>query len=178
MRCILGAACRESVVVKPNWVHQAHQLQPDVWEPVITHPAVVLAVAEVLAEELAGKAQIAICDAPISYADFAAITSRGDLHAGLARLRSRWPSLTLDVIDLRREVWVVKDDVVVERRPNQPDPRGYVALDLGRDSLLHGHRGEGRYYGADYDAGTVNRHHRGAVQEYLLSGTVMGCDLS
>ena len=26
------------VVVKPNWVHQAHQSQPDVWEPVITHP--------------------------------------------------------------------------------------------------------------------------------------------
>jgi uncharacterized protein (DUF362 family) len=163
--------------VKPNWVHEAHQLDTGVWEPLITHPAVVLAVVDVLAEALGGVGRIALCDAPISYANFAAIAGRGQLQEGLARLRARWPSLTLEVLDLRREVWVVKDDVVVERRPNRPDPCGYVALDLGRDSLLHGHRGEGRYYGADYDAGTVNRHHRGSVQEYLLSGTVMSCDL-
>ena len=34
---------------------------------------------------------------------------------------------------------------------NEEDPRGYVRLDLGRDSLFYGFAGEGRYYGADYD---------------------------
>jgi hypothetical protein len=50
-------------------------------------------------------------------------------------------------------------------------------MDLGRDSLLYGFRGEGRYYGADYDVGVVNEHHRGPVQEYLIAGTPMACDL-
>ena len=35
----------------------------------------------------------------------------------------------------------------------------------------------GRYYGADYDVGEVNRHHRGDLHEYLLAGTPMTCDL-
>ncbi|MFI4941917.1 MAG: DUF362 domain-containing protein [Burkholderiales bacterium] len=165
------------VVVKPNWVREAHQLDRDVWMPVITHPTVVLAVVEALAEALEGAGTIAICDAPITYADFSAILKRGDLEARLAALRSSWPGVRVELIDLRRETWTVKDDVVVERRPNPPDPRGYVALDLGRDSLFYGHQGEGRYYGADYDAGVVNRHHHGLVQEYLVSGTAIACDL-
>ncbi len=165
------------VVVKPNWVQQAHEYAPDVWEPVITHPRVVLAVVESVAEEMRGSGVIAICDAPNTYADFERIVARGDLRARLGALRTRWPSLEVQLIDLRREVWILKDEVIVDRRENPPDPRGYVALNLGRDSLLYGFRGEGRYYGADYDAGVVNRHHQGAVQEYLIAGTAMACDL-
>ena len=60
---------------------------------------------------------------------------------------------------------------------NVPDPRGYVELNLAQHSLFYGYAGEGRYYGADYDAGVVNGHHCGLAQEYLLAGTPMGCDL-
>ena len=39
---LLGRRDRELlVVVKPNWVQQAHEYRQQVWEPVITHPAVV-----------------------------------------------------------------------------------------------------------------------------------------
>src|SRR4051812_38076865 len=38
------------VVVKPNWIQESHEYQPDVWEPVITHPRLLLAVIEALAE--------------------------------------------------------------------------------------------------------------------------------
>ena len=175
---ILGRTDRERlVVVKPNWVQQAHEYKREVWEPVITHPAVVSCVVEVLAEEMKGKGTIAICDAPNTHADFEAIVTRGDLGNRLSHVQTKWPSLRLELLDLRREVWRVENGVVVERRANPPDPRGYVAVNLGRDSLLHGFRGEGRYYGADYDVGVVNAHHHGLVQEYLLAGTPMACDL-
>jgi hypothetical protein len=118
-----------------------------------------------------------VCDAPHTYADFAATVRRGGLPAEIERVRREWPRLDLEVLDLRREVWIRKEKVVVERRPNTEDPRGYVRLDLGRDSLFHGHRGEGRYYGADYDTRVVNEHHRGDVHEYLLAGSPMACDL-
>src|SRR4051794_18534947 len=52
------------VVVKPNWVQESHEYRPDVWEPVITHPAVLLAVIEGLAELMRGCGTISVCDAP------------------------------------------------------------------------------------------------------------------
>jgi uncharacterized protein (DUF362 family) len=165
------------VVVKPNWIQESHETRPEVWEPVITHPDVLVAVIEALASRMGGQGTIAVCDAPHTYADFEAILRRGDLLAEIERVRLRWPQLAIEVLDLRREVWIRKEQVVVDRRPNREDPRGYVRLDLGEDSLFHGHRGEGRYYGADYDARVVNEHHRGRVHEYLLAGTPMACDL-
>jgi uncharacterized protein (DUF362 family) len=165
------------VVVKPNWIQESHERLPDVWEPVITHPRVVIAVVETLASVMGGRGTICVCDAPHTHADFASIVGRGDLLSEIDALRRAWPRLAIEILDLRREVWIRKEGVVVERRPNPQDPRGYVRLDLGRDSLFSGHRGEGRYYGADYDTSVVNGHHRGDVHEYLLAGSPMACDL-
>ncbi|HOZ45898.1 MAG TPA: DUF362 domain-containing protein [Candidatus Hydrogenedentes bacterium] len=165
------------VVVKPNWVQQAHEFAPDIWEPVITHPALVKAVLTYLAEAMDQRGTIALCDAPNTYADFSRILERGGLGAFVADFVAQHPGITLEIIDLRREIWITKEQVIVERRPNTPDPRGYTAVNLGRDSLFHGFHGEGRYYGADYDFAEVNRHHSGEVQEYLLAGTPMACDL-
>jgi hypothetical protein len=50
-------------------------------------------------------------------------------------------------------------------------------VDLGARSCLYRHSGEGRFYGADYDRRSVNRHHRGDRQEYLLAGTPLEADL-
>jgi len=173
----LLAGSSRLVVVKPNWIQESHEQLPEVWEPVIAHPSVVVAVVEALAAAMGGRGTICVCDAPHTYADFGAIVARGGFRAEVDRLRLQWPRLAIEILDLRREVWIRKEGVVVERRPNREDPRGYVRLDLGRDSLFHGHRGEGRYYGADYDARVVNEHHRGDVHEYLLAGSPMACDL-
>ena len=168
---------RRLIVIKPNWLQEAHEYKPDVWEPVITHPTIVLAVIECLAEKMAGQGTISVCDAPHTYASFESILARGGLKTRIAALSQRWPELKIEVLDLRREVWVRKDEVVVERRPNTEDPRGYVRFNLGCDSLFYGHPGEGRYYGADYDTNVVNSHHHGETQEYLLAGTPIKCGL-
>lgn len=174
---LLGAGDDGLAVVKPNWLYHQHAHQPDVWETVITHPAVLLAVVESLAEKMNGRGAISLCDAPTTQADFSAILQRGELLPGLDEIRKRWPKLKLETLDLRREIWIQKEEVNVERRPNTEDPRGYVRVDLGRDSLFYTHSGQGRYYGADYDQGVVNEHHRGQVQEYLIAGTPMKCHL-
>ena len=165
------------VVVKPNWIQESHEHRPDVWEPVITHPRILLAIVETLATYMDGRGTICICDAPHAYADFSAITARGSFSTEIGTLRRRWPSLRIELIDLRRETWLRQDEVVVERRPEPDDPRGYVRLDLARDGLLYAHQGEGSYYGADYASTVVNRHHQGVVQEYMLAGSPIACDL-
>jgi uncharacterized protein (DUF362 family) len=165
------------VIVKPNWVQQSHEYRPNVWLPVITHPSVVVAVVETLAEFMSGRGAICICDAPHTYADFDAIVSRGGLRDRLDGIRARWPKLDLKMLDLRREIWRRKEEVTVERRMNDGDPRGYARLDLGRDSLFYRHHGEGRFYGADFETAVVNSHHQGEIQEYLIAGSPIACDL-
>ncbi len=165
------------VVVKPNWIQESHQHDPAVWEPVITHPNLVLAVVGKIAEATQGQGTIALCDAPHTYANFEAILARGRLRDRLQLIQNQWPDLKIEITDLRRETWITQDDVVVDRRPNPHDPRGYTRLNLGRDSLFFGHWGEGHYYGADYDTNELHQHHHGEVHEYLIAGTPMHCDL-
>jgi len=161
------------VVIKPNWIQHAQDNNLDSWEPMITHPSVVSAVVEATAERLSVNGTIAICDGPTTYAEFDEILRRGGLQEQITAVQRRHPELKFEVLDLRREVWVRKENVVVDRRKNVEDPRGYTRIDLGENSALFGHSGEGKYYGADYDSTVVNEHHRGRRHEYLIAKTAM-----
>lgn len=165
------------IVVKPNWVEESHVLKKEIWEPVITNPDVIICLLECLVERIVGEATICVCDAPSTYVNFGAILERGDFSKRFAGLAAKYPNIKFELLDLRREVWITKEDVVVERRPNPEDPRGYVKVNLGKDSLFYRHVGEGRFYGADYDSAVVNSHHYGEIQEYLIAGTPIACDL-
>jgi uncharacterized protein (DUF362 family) len=164
------------VAVKPNWVqHRAES--SDSWDALITAPDLVVQVVRAVAALTGGRALVSVCDAPHTYADFDAILDRGALRHRLSRVGIEWPALQLEILDLRRERWIVQDTVVVHREPNAEDPRGYTAVDLGPRSCLYQHGGEGRFYGADYDRQGVNLHHHGDRHEYLLAGTPLEADL-
>lgn len=165
------------VVVKPNWVEDSHLYKKEVWEPIITNPDVILCLLECLAERIVGTATICVCDAPNTYVDFAAILGRGNFKKRFSSLAEKYPRIKFELLDLRREIWITKQDVVVKRLANPEDPRGYVKVNLAQESLFYGHVGEGRFYGADYDSAVVNSHHNGKIQEYLIAGTPIACDL-
>jgi uncharacterized protein (DUF362 family) len=165
------------VVIKPNWIQEGNEENPNDWEALITHPKVLIAVVEALSDEMKGCGSIAICDAPHGYADFKKVLDRGDFMQRLNSIREANPGINFEILDLRRTIMVLKQNVVIDRVQNVPDPRGYVRLDMGRNSLFFHHCGEGRYYGADYDRDEVNRHHHDETHEYLLAGTPIACDL-
>ena len=81
-----------------------------------------------------------------------------------------------ELIDLRREQWTNRDGVITVAGC-RGDPYGNIAFDLGNASEFAGHRGAGRYYGADYDSNKVNQHHLDGRHEYLLAGSAIGCDV-
>ncbi len=83
----------------------------------------------------------------------------------------------MELVDLRKEEWEQAEEVIVQRRKLAGDPNGYLAFDLGSRSEFHGHHGEGRYYGADYDSDELNKHHTGGRHEYLISGSAIQCDV-
>jgi len=165
----------ETVLLKPNLVHQRHPRDPQGWRYVITHGSVVRAVADYVWKALGPKGKIILADAPQTDASFSEMVR----ILGLDVIREFYAShgLNFEIIDLRQEEWTTRGDVVVKRTRLAPNPYGAVAFDLGQASEFTGHPGAGHYYGADYDAGVVNRHHGEGRHEYLIAGCAVKCDV-
>src|SRR5215472_13438614 len=149
----------ETVLLKPNMVHQRHPRDAEGWRCVVTHGSLIRAVADYVWKALGPTGKIIVADAPQTDASFSEMSRL----LGLDTMRDfyNFRGLTFEIIDLRQEEWTTRGDVVVERRKLPPNPYGSVAFDLGEASEFVDHRGSGHYYGADYDAGIVNRHHSG-----------------
>lgn len=169
----------ETVLLKPNWVKAVHPregaLGADAWQSVVTHPSVVRAVADYCFRATGPQGQVIVADAPQTDSSWAAIESRLALES--LRLEYLRRGLNLEILDLRQEEWRLEGGVVAERRRLPGDPQGYVAFNLAAGSEFAGHAGAGRYYGADYDDRTVNRHHSGGRHEYLLARSAVAADV-
>ena len=165
----------ESVLLKPNMVHQRHPRDPEGWRYVITHGSVIRAVADYVWKAVGTKGKIILADAPQTDASFSEMTRL----LGLDAIRDFYleRGLSFELIDLRQEEWITRGDVVVERRKLPPNPYGSVAFNLGKASEFVDHPGAGHYYGADYDASVVNHHHSGGRHEYLIAGCAIKCDV-
>jgi uncharacterized protein (DUF362 family) len=164
-----------AVLLKPNLIHDRHPRGRSGWQCTLTHPEVIRAAAEWLFQAVGGAARVVVADAPQTDASFEAIRRLLGLDDLVASFREQ--GLMLELFDLRREEWTSRDGVIIERRKLPGDPKGYVAFDLGEYSEFAGHNGAGRYYGADYDEGEVNRRHTGGRHEYLVCRTAIEADL-
>ena len=165
----------EMVLLKPNLIKESHPRDPDGWRYVMTHGSVVRAVADYVWKAVGTKGRVVVADAPQTDSSFREISSVLGLEAIVSHFTER--GLDFSLADIRKEEWTSKDQVIVDRKTLTGDPEGYVAFDLGERSCFHDHNGAGRYYGADYDSGEVNRHHCGGRHEYLISGTAVAADV-
>jgi hypothetical protein len=156
-------------------VVERHPRDPEGWRYVLTQGSVVRAVADYIALALGGHGRLILADAPITDASFTMMTRLLGFDAIKAFYAER--GLPMELIDLRLEEWRSVDAVPMEKRRLPGDPRGGVAFNLGAASELAGHRGAGRYYGADYDVGEVNHHHTGGRHEYLIAASAIHCDV-
>jgi uncharacterized protein (DUF362 family) len=165
----------QTVLLKPNLVQEDHPTDPEGWKYVITHGSFISSVAYYVVRALEGRGRILIADAPQTDSSFAKICQRLSLHEIATHYRRR--ALEFEILDLRKEEWENVDEVIVARRAISGDPAGYACFDLADMSEFKGHNGSGRYYGADYDASEVNRHHSNGHHEYLISKSVIQADV-
>jgi uncharacterized protein (DUF362 family) len=170
---LIGAG--ETVLLKPNLVHQRHPRDPEGWRYVITHGSVIRAVADYVWKAVGPNGKIILADAPQTDASFSEMVKLLGLDAIRDFYRSR--GLVFELIDLRQEEWKTRGEVIVERKKLPANPYGAVAFDLGHASEFASHTGAGHYYGADYDSGVVNRHHSDGRHEYLIAGCAIKCDV-
>lgn len=165
----------DRVLVKPNLIFETNQAAPGRWEEVVTHPSVIRAVTDYVLAALDGRGEVWIADGPQTDADFDLVAERTGLRAVVGFYREL--GLPVKLLDLRRELWITRGDVIRERRPLPGDPRGTVQVDLGSRSAFRDYRGSGRFYGADYDASETRAHHAEGRHEYVLCGTAMEADV-
>lgn len=166
----------DTVVLKPNFIREGHETRPREWEQVITHGAIVRAVGDYVIRALAGRGRMIICDAPQTDSSFEAVSAVSGVGE-LVRWYRTWSPVDVELLDLRAEEWRAADGIVYMRRTLPGDPRGYVAVNLGRMSYFYGIEPPLGFYGADYDTKETRRHHHGEVHEYLLARTVMDADV-
>src|SRR6267378_1215953 len=175
---LAGIVRRGDVVfLKPNMISPRHRLREE-WDSVMTHGAVVRAVADYACLAMGGEGRILIGDAPQSDSRWDLLIQRMGLDALTRDLGARWPGIDVELLDLRDEHHVEKDGIYVETVRLPGDPRGGVAIDLGGESafapLDRDHR---RYYGAYYDWSETNRHHREGRHEYRISKSPLVADV-
>lgn len=125
------------IVLKPNLIRH--------WNPasdgrggsvasVITHGAILRAVADYAFLAAGPDGTVAIAEAPRMDCDFEKIRSIIGLDA-IVDFYDDVLGRELEVIDLRREAVVFEDGIIVDRKRLPGDPAGYRAVDLGDKSL-------------------------------------------
>jgi uncharacterized protein (DUF362 family) len=165
------------VVLKPNFIRHWNPAPDGGPESVITHGAVIRAVADYAWLAVGPGGSVALAEAPQHDCDFERVRGLAGLDA-VARFYEGTLGAEFPVIDLRRESVVYRDGVIVERRALPGDPLGYRVVDLGAKSFFAGcGLDPARFRGADYDPGPTATHHQGGRNEYLLSETVLRADL-
>jgi uncharacterized protein (DUF362 family) len=167
------------VMLKPNWVkeHDERHPGPNQWEHVVTHPAVIRAVAEWVGERLGEAGRIIICDAPQTDSSFRKLSEYCGFDTMLQALRTQFPGVTIEVLDLRPEEWQAVDGVVVSKTKQAGDPLGSTHVRLDDASEFVEYAGQGKLYGASYDMAETNERHSGNRHDYLLCRTPMDADI-
>lgn len=125
------------VFIKPNWVASKWRESCDHKDNlycVITHPAVIEAVADRVAVALGGSGEIIIADNPSIDADFEELMQ----FTGIRKLEKKY-SVPCKIYDLRPLVCKdLKDYGIKDKMSHQSgDPLGEVQVNLGKESLLY-----------------------------------------
>lgn len=127
----------DTVFIKPNWVASKWREScphKDTLYCVITHPAIIEAVADKVALALQGRGKIIIGDNPSIDADFEELME----FTGIKKLESKY-NVPCEIIDLRPKICVdLKDYGKKDKmKTQQGDPLGNVEINLGEESLLY-----------------------------------------
>lgn len=166
----------DKVFIKPNWVAsrwRASCQHKDSLYCVITHPAVIEAVADFVDEALKGEGEIVIGDNPSIDADFQELMQFTEIK----KLESKY-SVKTTILDLRP---LVCDDLNNYGKKNlmasqSGDPSGTVEVNLGKDSLLYG-IDPARFRGVFDEREETIASHTGETQLYTFSRSLYNADV-
>jgi uncharacterized protein (DUF362 family) len=165
-----------TVFIKPNWVASRWREScphKDNLYCVITHPAVIEAVADRVALALDGKGKIIIADNPSIDADFDELMQ----FTGIRKLEQKY-DVPCEINDLRPLVCKdLKDYGKRDKMVQQSgDPNGEVQVNLGKESLLYDVDSK-LFRGVFNEREETIASHTGDTQLYTYSGSLYNADV-
>ena len=165
-----------TVFIKPNWVASRWREScphKDTLYSVITHPAVIEALADRVAIALNGNGKIIIGDNPSIDVDFEELTR----FTGIRRLADKY-DVPCDILDLRPLVCKNLDDYGNKSKMHEQsgDPNGTVEINLGNKSLLY-NVDSSLFRGVFDDRNDTVLSHTGDTQLYTFSKSLYESDV-
>ena len=166
----------DKVFIKPNWVasrwRQSCPHKDDLY-CVITHPAVIEAVADFVAEALKGEGEIIIGDNPSIDADFQELLEFTEIE----KIKDKY-DVPVSIVDLRPLVCddlrnYGKKDLMVHQKG---DINGTVEVNLGKESLLYG-IDPTRFRGVFEERDETIASHTGETQLYTYARSLYDADV-
>ena len=166
----------DKVFIKPNWVAsrwRASCPHKDTLYCVITHPHVIEAMADFVAEALKGNGEIIIGDNPSIDADFKELMEFTEIE----KIKSKY-DVPVQILDLRP---LVCDDLKNYGKKNlmvaqAGDPAGKVEVNLGKESLLYG-IDPTRFRGVFDEREETIASHTGETQLYTYARSLYDADV-
>lgn len=166
----------DKVFIKPNWVAsrwRASCPHKDTLYCVITHPHVIEAVADYVAEALQGEGTIIIGDNPSIDADFRELMDFTEIE----KIKGKY-DVPVEILDLRPLVCdnlenYGKRFLMVEQLG---DPAGKVEVNIGKESLLYG-LDPSRFRGVFDERDETVASHTGETQLYTYARSIYDADV-
>lgn len=166
-----------TVFIKPNWVASRWRASCDHIDnlySVITHPSLLEALADFVAEALDGKGKIIIADNPSIDADFNELMEHTKIKE---RLGGKY-SCDLEIKDLRP---LVCDDLKNYGKkylmvPQEGDDQGTIEINLGKESMLYGLDPQ-RFRGVFDERDETVASHTGETQLYTYARSLYDADV-
>lgn len=166
----------DKVFIKPNWVASRWREScphRDTLYSVITHPAVIEAVADYVAEALHGEGEIVIGDNPSIDADFEELMEFTNIRS----LEKKY-DCKVNILDLRPLVCdnlanYGKKDLMVKQAG---DPAGTMEVNLGSESLLYSVN-PSRFRGVFDEREETVASHTGGTQLYTFARSLYDADV-
>lgn len=167
----------QRVLIKPNFVLHFNAGGGPL-EAVITHPAILRAIADYVMIALTDAGEIIIGDAPQMNGDFTALcrrTGMGALADYLERACAQ-RGVGFRLIDFRQERTIYKHGIVWERIPLDDPASHPVRVQLGSESYMEAIEA-GRLYGADYARRQTVSAHQDHRHEYVIASAALSSDV-
>ena len=163
-----------TIVIKPNFVLSRHAESKDLFS-IITHPSVLRAVTDYCWIALKGRGEIIFADAPQYNCNLSELLRHTGLDT-MCRFFENYPGPTVSYRDLRG-YWSSGRHFPSMKQGLDGDPGGRVRVDLGKLSSLYGKPNVDQLYGAVHNRDETISNHRGDVQAYEISGTILNADV-
>lgn len=166
----------DKVFIKPNWVASRWREScphKDNLYCVITHPNVIEAVADFVAEALQEKGEIIIGDNPSIDADFSELMEFTEIE----RIKEKY-NVPVKIMDLRPLIcnnlkYYGKKNMMIRQNG---DPSGEIEVNLGKESLLYGIDPK-RFRGVFDEREETVASHTGETQLYTYARSIYDSDV-